>query len=143
MSGFRADSPGPVAGACLDVATGSSDRAWSLIRPHLPHLGGTSSDVRAKPLVGAGVVPSFGLRMARQTPESIRLHLASPEPVRVVGFADLKPEEIVGALASLPATVLVVNRQRSILAYSGQASPERVLGRDMFDFVPEDHHGFY
>jgi signal transduction histidine kinase len=60
-----------------------------------------------------------------------------------MGFADLKPEEIVGALASLPATVLVVNRQRSILAYSGPGSPERVLGRDMFDFVPEDHHGFY
>jgi PAS domain S-box-containing protein len=81
--------------------------------------------------------------MARQTPESIRLHLASPEPVRVAGFSDLEPEEIIGALASLPATVLVVNRQRSILAYSGQGSPERVLGRDMFDFIPEDHHGFY
>src|SRR5687768_10521258 len=91
--------------------------------------------------------------MSRQTPESIRLHLASPAPGRVMGFADLKPEEIVGALASLPATVLVVDRQRIILAYSGQAQPgfvggpgalpERILGQDMFDLVPEDHRAFY
>jgi PAS domain S-box-containing protein len=81
--------------------------------------------------------------MARQTPESIRLHFASPEPVRVMGFSDLEPEEIVGALASLPATLLVVNRQRTVVAYSGQGSPERILGHDMFDFVPEDHRGFY
>ena len=70
-----------------------------------------------------------------------------------MGFAALKPEEIVGALASLPATVLVVDRQRIILAYSGQAQPgfvggpgalpERILGQDMFDLVPEDHRAFY
>jgi PAS domain S-box-containing protein len=81
--------------------------------------------------------------MARQTPESIRLHLASPEPVRVVGFSGLKPEEIVSVLSAVPATVLVVNRQRSVLAYSGQGQAERIIGHDMLDFVPEGHRPFY
>jgi signal transduction histidine kinase len=81
--------------------------------------------------------------MARQTPESIRLHLASPEPVRVMGFDELKPEEIVSVLSSGPATVLVVNRQRVVLASSGQAQPERSIGRDLLELVPEGHRSFY
>jgi PAS domain S-box-containing protein len=80
--------------------------------------------------------------MARQTPESIRLHLASPEPVRVTGFGDLKPEEIVSVLSAIPATVLVVNRQGVVLACSGQG-PERMVGKDLFEFVPDPHRAFY
>ncbi|HEX6240635.1 MAG TPA: ATP-binding protein [Polyangiales bacterium] len=81
--------------------------------------------------------------MARQTPESIRLHLASPEPVQATGFAALKPEEIVSVLSSVPGTVLVVNRQRVVQACSGQGQTERNLGRDLLDLVPEGHRSFY
>jgi PAS domain S-box-containing protein len=60
-----------------------------------------------------------------------------------MGFHNLKPEEIVSALSALPATVHVVDRQRMILACSGHERPERILGHDLFELVPEDHHAFY
>ena len=60
-----------------------------------------------------------------------------------MGFGELKPEEIMSVLSSAPATVLVVNRQRVVIASSGQSQPERSMGRDLLDLVPEGHRAFY
>jgi PAS domain S-box-containing protein len=46
-------------------------------------------------------------------------------------------------LTSLPGTVLVMDRERRILAYSGRALPGTLLGRPLWDFVQEEHREFY
>src|SRR5262245_14478435 len=81
--------------------------------------------------------------MGRPTPETIRLHLGPAEALRTAAQAGLLPEEIAALLTSLPGTVLVVDRERRILAYSGRASPAQVVGGQLFDHVQPEHHEFY
>jgi signal transduction histidine kinase/ActR/RegA family two-component response regulator len=81
--------------------------------------------------------------MARPTPETIRLHLGPAEALRTAAQAGLSPEEIAALLTSLPGTVLVVDRERRILAYSGRAVPASVVGGQLFDHVQPEHHEFY
>jgi PAS domain S-box-containing protein len=46
-------------------------------------------------------------------------------------------------LTSLPGTVLVMDRDRHILAYSGRATPGSIIGKPLWDFIQEEHRDFY
>ena len=95
------------------VATGCLDRAGSDEHgPFTTSAAQSRCDVRAKHVArprrrSIGCAPGHG----SPDPESIRLHLG-PRPSRCAPLASAgcQPEEIVSALASLPATVLVVDR---------------------------------
>jgi signal transduction histidine kinase len=82
-------------------------------------------------------------RMARQAPTTIRLHVAAPEPVRVAGHEELSNEELTSVLTALPFTVVVLDRNRRITAFSGAHDPGGFLGRDALELVAENHREFH
>jgi PAS domain S-box-containing protein len=82
--------------------------------------------------------------MARQKPETIRLHPSAPEPVRGARHMPLTESLLNGILTALPATVLVFDRDRKISSYSGRSGiGGDILGRDLLEFVEPDLHEFY
>src|SRR5262245_4664952 len=81
--------------------------------------------------------------MGRPTPETIRLHLGPAEALRTAAQAGLSPEEIGAVLTSLPGTVMVMDREGRVLAYSGRTEPGAIVGAHLFDVVPTEHHEFY
>jgi PAS domain S-box-containing protein len=81
--------------------------------------------------------------MGRPTPETIRLHLGPAEALRTAAQAGLSPEEIGAVLTSLPGTVMVMDREGRVLAYSGRTEPGAIVGAHLFDVVPPEHHDFY
>ncbi|MEY4509595.1 MAG: hypothetical protein RLZZ450_1717 [Pseudomonadota bacterium] len=81
--------------------------------------------------------------MARQAPTSIRLHVGPPEPLRAAGHAGLTSPELLSALAALPFTVIALDRNLRVTAYSGPSDPAVHLGRDALDLVPPEHREFH
>jgi signal transduction histidine kinase/ActR/RegA family two-component response regulator len=81
--------------------------------------------------------------MARTTPDTIRLHPAVREPVRDAEQWGLSLEEMACVLTAVPARVLVLNRQREIIACSSRSGPVSLVGRDLLTLVPDEHRAFY
>jgi len=81
--------------------------------------------------------------MARQAPTSIRLHELAPEPLRAAAVAHITSAELLSALAGLPHNVLVADRARKVIAYSGPGDPQDFLGRDALDLAPRKHREFH
>ncbi len=81
--------------------------------------------------------------MARQPPTSIRLHVATPEPLRSVGHEGLSIDELTAVLSALPVTVTVLDRSYKIVAYSGSSDPHDYLGRSGFELVQEEQRDFH
>ena len=81
--------------------------------------------------------------MARQTSTSIRLHSTAPEPVRAWTQNGLSAEDLGGVLAALPMTLLVIDRARKVVAYSGPRDADRYIGADALDLVSGDQREFH
>lgn len=81
--------------------------------------------------------------MARPTPPSIRLHANTPAPLWEAAQSALSRAELASVLSSVPAVVLVVDREQRIIAYSGCPPDAALEGRPLFDFVLKHHQPFY
>src|SRR6188472_272562 len=81
--------------------------------------------------------------MARPTPVSIRLHASTPAPSWDAGRAELSGEELASVLASVPALILVADRENRVIACTGSPGIEVAAGGDLCAFVPERHRAFY
>ncbi len=46
-------------------------------------------------------------------------------------------------VSAFPATVMVIDRERRIIGYSGRATPSDIVGRKLAEFVAPDHQAFY
>jgi signal transduction histidine kinase len=55
----------------------------------------------------------------------------------------LSSAELLSALAALPFTVIVLDRELRVIAYSGPTDPVTYLGRDALDLVPAEHREFH
>ena len=78
--------------------------------------------------------------MAGRTPDTIRLYPTAKPPVRELVHGGMSSDELAAVLAALPAKVTVVDPQRKVLACSGMNAPHTLVGRDLFEFVPPEHH---
>ena len=81
--------------------------------------------------------------MARQAPNSIRLHASAPEPDRLAGHRGLTNDDLTGVLGALPFTVVVLDRSFRVVGYSGHAPPDSFLGRDAAALVSPEQHEFH
>jgi len=73
----------------------------------------------------------------------IRLHETAPELVRLAGHEDMSADMLSAVIRALPATVIVIDRARRILSYSGTASPRELVGRPFLELVTPDQVAFY
>jgi PAS domain S-box-containing protein len=80
--------------------------------------------------------------MARQAPTSIRLHVGAPEPLRGAALENLASAELAATIAAIPLTVMVVDRERRVVAYSGPDAPDGYLNRDALELLPAEHREF-
>jgi signal transduction histidine kinase len=80
--------------------------------------------------------------MARQAPTSIRLHVGAPEPLRAAALENLASAELAATIAAIPLTVMVVDRERRVVAYSGPDAPDGYLNRDALELLPAEHREF-
>ncbi|MFT3923013.1 MAG: ATP-binding protein [Myxococcales bacterium] len=81
--------------------------------------------------------------MARPTPLSIRLHASTPAPSWEAGRTELSGEELASVLTSVPALILVADRENRVIACTGSPGVQVAPGCDLFDFVPIRHSAFY
>jgi PAS domain S-box-containing protein len=80
--------------------------------------------------------------MARQAPTSIRLHVGAPEPLRAAALENLASAELAATIAAVPLTMMVIDRSRRVIAYSGPDGSGPYLNRDALELLPPEHREF-
>jgi signal transduction histidine kinase/ActR/RegA family two-component response regulator len=80
--------------------------------------------------------------MARQAPTSIRLHVGAPEPLRAAALENLASAELAATIAAVPLTMMVLDRDRRVIAYSGPDAADAYLNRDVLELLPAEHREF-
>src|SRR5690349_8521630 len=80
--------------------------------------------------------------MARQAPTSIRLHAGAPEPLRAAALENLASAELAATIAAVPLTMMVLDRDHRVIAYSGPDGADAYLNRDVLELLPAEHRDF-
>jgi signal transduction histidine kinase len=81
--------------------------------------------------------------MPRPAPNTIRLHVGVTEPARTLLPESMSSPELAAVIAALPFTMVVLDRERRIIAYSGPRNPEDFIGLDALNWAADDARDFH
>ncbi|MET0283619.1 MAG: ATP-binding protein, partial [Polyangiales bacterium] len=68
--------------------------------------------------------------------------MGAPEPLRAAALENLASAELAATIAAVPLTMMVVDRDRRVIAYSGPDGADAYLDRDALELLPPEHREF-